>query len=245
MNRKRRFEPRRCNPRIARFSGFDSAAGCRSSCRSTRAGRAPAGFTLFEVLLVLALLLMVIAVSWPAISRLYAEDHLRESLSTLQLKFGSARIQALERQIAYQFCYEPGGRRFMFIPALFAESTERNSTQSTATIPWIAAEELPEGFRLEGRTLTSVIRTPAKDAAQNQAESKSFDIPEAWLVDVPNPDRFRGVVWSAPILIRPDGSATAAEFALVDDRKQEYRMLVRSITGTLLSLSTPRGAPVP
>jgi len=196
------------------------------------------------MLLVVVLLLMVMAVAWPAISRLFAEDNLQKSLSTLQLKFGAARIQALERQIPYQFCYEPGGRRFIFIPALFVESAESNSTQSTATIPWIAAEELPEGYRLEGRALTSVVQTPANDPPQDQPDPQSFNIPEAWLVDTEDPDRFRGVVWSPPILIRPDGSATAAEFALIDDHNQEYPLLVRSITGSLLSLTTNRGATV-
>ncbi|MCA9092413.1 MAG: prepilin-type N-terminal cleavage/methylation domain-containing protein [Planctomycetaceae bacterium] len=209
--------------------------------RQARLDRSRRGFTLWEMLLVVVLLLMVMAVAWPAISRLFAEDNLQKSLSTLQLKFGAARIQALERQIPYQFCYEPGGRRFIFIPALFAESAESNSTQSTATIPWISAEELPEGYRLEGRALTSVVQTPANDSTQDQAVPQSFNIPEAWLVDIEDPDHFRGVVWSPPILIRPDGSATAAEFALIDDHNQEYPLLVRSITGTLLSLTTNRG----
>lgn len=221
-----------------------SGSRCRSvSGRSIVPGKmlSRRGFTLWEMLLVVTLLLMILAVSWPAVSRLFAENNLQKSLSDLQLKFGAARIQALERQIPYQFCYEPGGRRFILIPALFAESSESRSAQTSATIPWIAAEELPEGFRIEARSLTSVIQTPANNAPQNQAGPQSFNIPDEWLVDVPNPDHFRGVTWSPPILIRPDGSATAAEFALVDDHNQEYRMLVRSVTGTLLSLTTNRG----
>lgn len=236
---------RRIPPRGGRFtqeSAPRSTSTRQSPRRTCRSGRT--AFTLYEMLLVLALLMMIGVISWPALTRLFAEDKLRKSLSLLELKFAAARIQALERQVPYQFCYEPGGTRFVMVPALFVET---GAASSTAERPWITAEELPEGYRLEGRespqSLTTA-PTPSNATASN-VTAQTLEIPEDWLAEVPDPSRFRGVNWSPPILIRPDGSATASELALIDDQNQEYRLAVRGITGTLLTFppSRQRGAP--
>lgn len=224
MTRSRRHEFPRKGDNQSRLPGFRSSGPVRSR----------AGFTLWEMLLVVVLLLMVASVAWPAISRLFAQDRLQDSLSLVQLKFNAARIRALEEQIPYQFCYEPGGRRFVIVPARFAGGNDSPSSQNPSKIPWVAAEELPEEFHIESRTPTSVVQTAANIQTAEAAGPQTIDFPEEWFAEVDRPERFRGVTWSPPILIQPDGSATAAEFVLVDESEQEHRFLVRSITGTLL-----------
>lgn len=194
-----------------------------------------AAFTLWELLLALFILVTIAALSWPALNRLLAEDRVHRSLNLLQEKFAAARIRALEQQVPYQFRYEPGGRKFILIPAYFAENSSQPNSTTAVKRPWIAAEELPDQVHLESGTNSSSLASSSTSNA-----STDVQIPADWLVDIPNNGRFQGVNWSAPILIRPDGSATAAELVLVDQKKAQYRLLVRGLTGTLLVQGGPQ-----
>lgn len=195
-----------------------------------------AAFTLWELLLALAILVTIAALSWPALNRLLAEDRVHRSLNLLQEKFAAARIRALEQQVPYQFRYEPGGRKFVLIPAYFAENSSQPNSTTAVKRPWIAAEELPEQIHLEAGANSS----PAATSTSTSNSSTDVQIPADWLADIPNNGRFQGVSWSPPVLIRPDGSATAAEIVLVDQKKAQYHLLVRGLTGTLLVQGGPR-----
>ncbi|MFO1023241.1 MAG: hypothetical protein U0903_21510 [Planctomycetales bacterium] len=212
---------------------------CRSQLDSHTRSIAPhpsGAFTLWELLLALAIMVTIAVLSFPALSRLLAEDRVHRSLSLLQEKFAAARIHALEQQVPYQFRYEPGGRKFILIPAYFAENSSQPNSTSTVKRPWIAAEELPDKMHLEA----GVNHTASQTATNSTAASTDVQIPSDWLSDIPNNGRFQGVNWSPPVLIRPDGSATAAEIVLVDQKKTQYRLLVRGLTGTLLVQRGPQ-----
>lgn len=206
------------------------------SCHRSVAPHLRGAFTLWELLLALAIMVTIAVLSFPALARLLAQDRVHHSLSLLQEKFAAARIHALEQQVPYQFRYEPGGRKFILIPAHFAENSSQPNSTATVKRPWIAAEELPDKVHLEaGQSATT-----SQTTTSSSTTSADVQIPADWLTDIPDNGRFQGVSWSPPVLIRPDGSATAAEIVLVDQKKTQYRLLVRGLTGTLLVQGGPQ-----
>jgi prepilin-type N-terminal cleavage/methylation domain-containing protein len=70
------------------------------------------GFTLLEVLIVLAILVTLAAMSWPALQRPLAQSRLRGAAKQLRLELAGARLKALQSGTVYQLRYQPGSRRF-------------------------------------------------------------------------------------------------------------------------------------
>src|SRR5204862_8120765 len=73
-------------------------------------------FTIFEIWLVLAVMVMIVGLLWPAIENLNTEYSLRQAGQLVQARMAGARVPAIDLGAPYQFRYEPGGRRFLVIP---------------------------------------------------------------------------------------------------------------------------------
>lgn len=81
------------------------------------------GFTLLETLLVLAIMVSLFALSWPAIRGPLAKARLKRAARDVQTSLGKARARAVEHGAAYAFRYEIDGNEFQILAwdALAAE----------------------------------------------------------------------------------------------------------------------------
>ena len=59
-------------------------------------GRRPGGFTLFEVLLVMALIILIGALTMPGFSRTFENQRLRESGDIIRTAWAKGRIEAMK-----------------------------------------------------------------------------------------------------------------------------------------------------
>lgn len=73
----------------------------------------PAGFTLVEVIIVLAILGIIGAVTAPSLARLGRQDELTTSAGEVVRVLRSARMAALERAIPVSAIIEPAGRKYL------------------------------------------------------------------------------------------------------------------------------------
>ena len=116
----------------------------------TRARRA--GFTLLEVILVAALLLMLTALAVPSIERMYGDMKLDAAADQIRGRWADARARAMEEVRPYVFAVAPGEARFRVAPdradywaggdapaAGFGDAAERP--------PLVLEEALPEPIR--------------------------------------------------------------------------------------------------
>src|SRR5260370_35220797 len=95
---------RRMNLRAARRSQPESGL------------RVPRGFTLFELLVVVAILATVVAVSWPALERFHLEYRVRQAGQLVQARLAGTRVHAIDTGYDYQFRFEPDAQRFLILP---------------------------------------------------------------------------------------------------------------------------------
>lgn len=73
------------------------------------------GFTILETLLVLAIMVTLFALSWPAIRGPLAKARLKGAARAVQTSLGKARAQAVEYGSAYAFRYQIDGGEFQIL----------------------------------------------------------------------------------------------------------------------------------
>ena len=190
------------------------------------------GFTFAEMLLVLAILLIITGVVLPPVLRMMADQPLKEGAERARVQLASVRLKALDSSAAWQLRFEPGGRRYLWMPMetnSAATSTSSNAvTSPTNTAAGPTAGELPKGI-----TFSSDL---------NGTPFPVERLPQELVTGMPNAYQLAQVGWSAPVTFQPDGSAADSELAVVDARNRQIRLTVRGFTGgvTVSSIETRR-----
>jgi prepilin-type N-terminal cleavage/methylation domain-containing protein len=178
----------------------------------SRGARARRGYTLFEVLLVLAVLLIVVGLAWSSLADIYKYQQLASAAQDVRSQLTAARAQAIESGAILQFVYEPGGRAYSVLPL---EQVSEAATQQ----PTIDGD-LPERIRFE---------FPGADTTLNASTAPTSD---GLTIVVDNNSA------AAPILFAPDGTASDSAFDILDDEGRFVRVSVRGLTAAV-SVTSP------
>ena len=168
------------------------------------------GYTLLELLLVLAILVAIAGLSWPSVNRLLEDLTVKEAVEPVRAELARTRIRALDAGVTWQFRFEPDGRKYLMVPYEFdeLEADEDVQQQQLASFPRMAGE-LPE----------SVLGT------EQLSQEAVTGLPEGKSLSEAN--------WSPPLLFYSDGAATDAAFDIVSEDKRFQRLTLRALTGTV------------
>lgn len=180
-----------------------------------------AAFTLIEMLLVLALLLVLVSVVWPAVLRINTSNRLRQSMQDVNSAFAAARIRAIEQGVAYQVYFELGGSHYLVVPvdkSLLGLDTDSPASQQTNGTQTVIVQELMEGFEFS-ETVTTTVTDPS--------------IPFEWLSKFPKAKDWKWIEASFPITFYPDGAAAfdLKHDILGKDDKKVASIQLRGLTG--------------
>lgn len=74
------------------------------------------GFTLLEVMLVLAILAIVAAMSWPAFDAWFQSQYLSEAADVVRTNWVKARARAMDEGRPYRFAWRPNEQEFRIAP---------------------------------------------------------------------------------------------------------------------------------
>lgn len=186
--------------------------------RSRRAATPPrTGFTLLELVLVLALLVVLAALAVPLLEKPLAGERLRKAADQVRTEWTRARIRAMSSGVPQVFSFQPETGWYSVEPYGDLETQTEAADATAFGVPAAAAftgsgqvvtnqRELPEGVVfLAGRTLTDL--RSAVGQAQPQAP------------------------WSPPVFFYPDGTATTAEVVLRNEHQVHIRVELRGLTG--------------
>jgi prepilin-type N-terminal cleavage/methylation domain-containing protein len=177
-------------------------------------------FSLVELLIVLAVMVVVAAMAMPNMLESMREGEVYKAAELVRETLAEARKFAIDSGIDYQFRYEVNGQSFVVIPTEI-EPTTANSMTSDA--------DAGNYYRLVGELDESFTLHIAGEGEVDTAES----LESVWFGDLPEAGALAGKSWSAPIYFRFDGTATDGKLKVVDEDRRTAELSVRGLTGAV------------
>ena len=192
------------------------------------------GFTLVEMVLVLAILGVIVGITWPNLQRFLMDQRISEATEMVRAHLGGTRNKAIDAMLIYEFRYEVGGNRFLVVPheAYDLEATtaavDAQGQVATGDQLYRYAGILRDGVKFAVATVDlSDLGIPVIEEVVPIADWQLQGLPAA--------DELAGAKWSNPILFYPDGSANQSALRLEDEFGHQMQITVRGLTGTVSS----------
>jgi prepilin-type N-terminal cleavage/methylation domain-containing protein len=178
------------------------------------------GFTMMELMLVLAIIVTVSAMSWPMLERPLATHRLRSAADDVRAEWCQARVEAMRSGQTYAFRCATDGDRYSIAPEDSPEGSSLSSGESNAAmfnssdedLAACAEKTLPPGVRFV--TTEMIEEDPADDLEPDSALAEGGT--------------------TIPILFYPDGTTSDARVRLGNDRGSGLDLMIRGLTGTVL-----------
>jgi prepilin-type N-terminal cleavage/methylation domain-containing protein len=182
-----------------------------------QAFRAKPGFSLVEVVLVLALLVVIGAMTMPILTGTMARSELRNAGEVIRVALQRARLTAIETGQVHLFRYELKGQQFHTISVSdlldagkAEEKMSKGAKENTSVV---------ESFRLRFDRLSGDVMFASGQVAPSQQLASMYSAA-------------LGQGWSNPIVFQPDGSCNDASILLANENGSTIRVTIRGMTGT-------------
>lgn len=178
------------------------------------------GFSLFELLIVMALIVTITAMAAPNMMERVRNGRVQEAAEDVREVLAFARQQAIDSGVDYHVRFEVNGQAIVAIPAepqpTLVNSAGRDATKSEILVMSLVLE--PEKMFLRAMA--------GENAGGEQLEPAVF-------ADLDGSQNLSGRSWSTPILFRFDGSADDRRFRVMDDENRTSEISVRGLTGAI------------
>ncbi len=182
--------------------------------------KATSGFSLLELTLVLALLVVLTAIAWPALERPLAADRLQRGADKVRSEWTRTRVRAMTSGSPHVFRYQPLTNQYRVEIWSGAESQLEAGSVSDFGIPLepavvaegLGTKGLPEGVLFDANQMMQDMRAMfvgADAAAPQNGEA----------------------AWSDPIYFYPDGTATTARLLVKNEHDLYIVLDLRGLTG--------------
>jgi len=177
------------------------------------------GFTLFELMIVLAILVAVTAMAAPPMMERVRSGRVQEAAENVREVLAAARTYAIDTGVDYHFRFEVGGNHIVAIPAEQDASIGNSYDSDSETAEFLyRSGELPETIFLRN----SFGDTSGSESLKGQAFG-----------NLENAGNLASKTWSMPILFRFDGSAEDKTFRVMDEEQRSCDVSVRGLTGAI------------
>jgi len=208
---------RSLRPRLRASESVASPSGAPASRRA---------FTLLETMLVLALVVAIGALVWPALRKPFAAQRLKKSADQLHADLTRARAMAIRTGTVRQLSFDPvaalpgSGASYVVAPAMdpmaAAPATFTPTDGSASTGVGVEAHSLPEGIAVVAvEAFDDIAPPPYAGAAATGPAASGASIP------------------SATVFFHPDGTTSSAQFTLANEQGLYLRLELRGLTGAV------------
>ncbi|MEE8453028.1 MAG: prepilin-type N-terminal cleavage/methylation domain-containing protein [Thermoguttaceae bacterium] len=183
------------------------------------------GYTLLELIIVLALIAAIAALSLPAMRGPMDKSELRSAAKELCNRLALARLDAIEAGAAYQFRFEPAGRRF--------EVARRTASTTATSLPFRSSAANVLGTTVNAPEPSPPVMGDLSDGlsffGQTTDASSAVDRLLDPLLSEPAADT---AAWSTPIVFYPNGRSSDARIRIRGQRGFYVDVTLRGLTGT-------------
>jgi prepilin-type N-terminal cleavage/methylation domain-containing protein len=171
------------------------------------------GFSLLELVLVLALVVIVGSLAAPAAVKGFSSTRLRRAGDQVLAALADCRRTAVATGLPQEFRFQADGGQYQYGPwsqvAVSSEATP--GSDSEVALPASTQLRLPDEIVFgDGRVLLEVAETDDLQVASTRDDRDA---------------------WSRPVVFRPDGGSTHASLVLSNDNEQHLRITIRGLTG--------------
>src|SRR3954470_22205186 len=175
------------------------------------------GFTLLELLLVLAIIVIAAAAVAPSLRGTMRNTALKSAASTVRAELTRAHVMAMRTGRIHMFQYELGGTKYKLEPYIGADDAIESKDGDTASVTTPT-----HGHQMKEPTLPEGTKFVAGDAAmENRAQKVEDDVMSMGGA---------GALWSRPLLFYPDGSSSDAFIVVGNDFNAGIRVDLRGLT---------------
>jgi prepilin-type N-terminal cleavage/methylation domain-containing protein len=188
------------------------------------------GYTLFELVVVLAAIVMLAAIVYPSVQYLYGNHQLTRAADMVQSAWAAARTHAIDEARPYRFAIVPNKGNYRIAPhAPEFWSNDPPPAPADPDFPFlILSDALPKGLRFNAEDAT--------EAAAPSADPSSLPAAEVPME-----------AWSSKAIFLPDGTAKSdVEIVFGAKGSRELHLRLRALTGAVTarwSLSQERSQP--
>lgn len=180
-------------------------------------------FTLLELLLTLALVVLIAGMAWPALSHAFDGQKLRRSADLFRADLARARNEAMKSGQIVMFRAVLATSRYELRPFALrddqpesaSESPPVNSSQNTSPAS-SAPSELAANIVFESVTTRDSHRSDQAAASTDRAPAVNEN-------------------WSPPLLFYADGTCSSSTITLRNDRRDFLSLEIRGLTGAVRS----------
>ncbi len=180
--------------------------------------RSRSAYTLFELVLTLAVIVLLSALAYPTLDSLYADFKLASAADQLRARFADARAHATDEGRPYRFAVVPNKGNFRIAPDSpdYWASGDPPQPPDPDNPPLVVDEALPKGIRFN---------TPDNSAPTGGDPGGDSSLKPGTV----SPDQ-----WSNPISFLPDGTASDDfKITLEMPGAQTLVVQVRALTGAV------------
>ena len=183
------------------------------------------GFTLIEIMLVLAIIVVIAAFATPALRSVMQDAALKNAADTVRIHWTKAHVKAMKTGRIQVFRFEMNGTKFTVQPWAAADD---ELEAAPAVQGFGAAEEEVASPKLDESTAVTLpegtLFVAGAAALEGRAQSIEKDIKDA--------NKFEAD-WSQPILFYPDGNSSDAWVIITGEREGvAIRVELRGMTGS-------------
>lgn len=179
-----------------------------------------------QLALILSVLAFVGAVfKWvvPGFSAAQRPQKIQQSAVVLLGRLSGLRALAMTQGVDYEFLQEPGGRRYLILPAAATESQVENPTSD--------AED--EELRNAPPRLTGLLPEGSRFISTTDAAKTAKPVSSDRLHGLADRVELAGVAWGPPVRFTAEGMATDATVTISDGTQNERTLLIRGSNGTV------------
>ncbi|NLS96025.1 MAG: hypothetical protein GXX96_28135 [Planctomycetaceae bacterium] len=179
--------------------------------------------TLIEVLLVLALLVMLAAMTWPALDRPMADQRLRKAADRVRTAWVRARIDAMSTGRTYVFRCTFESDEYTVESQAGVESVETITSSNQGQFDDSTAVATAEPLSTRTRKLPKDIRFVEGEVTEDTRATAVETLTENTTADAGQ--------CSDPILFFPDGTTSTATLVLESKYERRIELSLRGLTG--------------